>query len=54
VANWRFSPGTLISPANKTDRQEIAEILLKVVLNAITHRYLKKHPKKQHSAKLVN
>jgi len=32
----RFSPGTLVSSINKTDRHDITEILLKVVLNTIT------------------
>ena len=31
-----FSLGTLVSSTNKTDRHDIAEILLKVVLNTIT------------------
>jgi predicted secreted protein len=31
-----FSPGTPVSSTNKTDRHDIAEILLKVVLNTIT------------------
>ena len=31
-----FSTGTAISPTNKTDRHDIAEILLKVALNTIT------------------
>ena len=35
TGRW-FSLGTLVSFTNKTDRQEIAEILLKVVLNTIT------------------
>jgi hypothetical protein len=30
-----FSPGTPVSSANKTDHQDIAEILLKVALNTI-------------------
>ena len=30
-----FSPGTPVSSTNKTDRHDIAEILLKVVLNTI-------------------
>jgi hypothetical protein len=30
-----FSPGTLVSSTNKTDRHDIAEILLKVALNII-------------------
>jgi hypothetical protein len=33
---WWFSPGILVSSTNKTDRHNIAEILLKVVLNTIT------------------
>ena len=31
-----FSPGTLVSSNNKTDRHNATEILLKVVLNVIT------------------
>ena len=31
-----FSPGTPVSSTNKTDRHDIAEILLKVALNTIT------------------
>jgi hypothetical protein len=31
-----FSPGTPVSATNKTDRHDIAEILLKVALNTIT------------------
>jgi hypothetical protein len=30
-----FSPGTQVSPTNKTDRHDITEILLKVALNTI-------------------
>ena len=30
-----FSPGTLVSSTNKTDRYDIADILLKVALNTI-------------------
>jgi hypothetical protein len=30
-----FSPGTPVSSNNKTDRHDIAEILLKVALNTI-------------------
>jgi hypothetical protein len=30
-----FSPGTPVSPTNKTDRHDITEILLKVALNNI-------------------
>jgi hypothetical protein len=36
VAGWWFSPGTLVSSTNKTDRHDITEILLKVALNTIT------------------
>ena len=32
---WWFSPGTPVSPTNKTDHHNITEILLKVVLNTI-------------------
>ena len=35
-----FSPATLVSSTNKTDRHDIAEILLKVVLNTITLTHL--------------
>ena len=34
TGQW-FSPGTPVSPTNKTDRHDIAEILLKVALNII-------------------
>jgi len=36
VAGRWFSSGTPVSSTNKTDRHDIAEILLKVVLNTIT------------------
>jgi hypothetical protein len=35
AGRW-FTPGTLVSSTNKTDRHEITEILLKVVLNIVT------------------
>ena len=35
-SRW-FSPGTPVSSTNKTDHPGIAEILLKVALNTITH-----------------
>jgi hypothetical protein len=35
-ASGLFSPGTPVSSTNKTDRHDIAEILLKVALNTIT------------------
>jgi len=35
MAGQWFSPGTLVSSTNKTDRHDIAEILLKVMLNTI-------------------
>ena len=31
-----FSPGTLISPTNKTDRHDITEVLLEVALTTVT------------------
>jgi hypothetical protein len=34
AGRW-FSPGTLVSPTNKTRRHNITEILLKVALNTI-------------------
>ena len=34
AGRW-FSPGTQVSSTNKTDRHDIAEKLLKVVLNII-------------------
>jgi len=34
AGQW-FSPGTLVSSTNKTDRHGITEILLKVALNTI-------------------
>ena len=36
AADRWFPPGTHVSSTNKTDRQDITEILLKVVLNTIT------------------
>ena len=33
---YLFSPNTPVSPTNKSDRHDIAEILLKVALNTIT------------------
>jgi hypothetical protein len=35
VTGWWFSPGPPVSSTNKTDCHDIAEILLKVVLNII-------------------
>jgi hypothetical protein len=35
VAGRWFSPGTLVSSTNKTDRHDIADILLEVALNTI-------------------
>ena len=34
TCRW-FSPGTLVFPVNKTDRHDIAEMVLKVALNTI-------------------
>ena len=36
ATGWWFSPSTPVSSTNKTDRHDIAEILLKVALNTIT------------------
>jgi hypothetical protein len=36
ATDWWFSPDTLVSCTNKTDRHDITEILLKVALNTIT------------------
>jgi len=35
-----FSPGTTVSSTNNTDRHDIAEILSKVALNAITQTHV--------------
>jgi hypothetical protein len=35
TGQW-FSPGTLVSSTNKTDRQDITEIFLKLALNIVT------------------
>jgi hypothetical protein len=35
ATGWWFSPGTPVSSTNKTDRQDIVVILLKVALNTI-------------------
>jgi hypothetical protein len=37
TARW-FSPGTQVSFTNKTDRHDIAEILLNLALNTINHK----------------
>ena len=39
ICQW-FSPGTPVSSTNKTDRHNIAEILLKVALNTINHNHM--------------
>ena len=36
AADWWFSPCTPVSSSTKTDRYDIAEILLKMTLNRIT------------------
>ena len=36
ATGWWFSPGSLLSSTNKTDRHNITEILLKVAFNTIT------------------
>jgi len=44
ATGWWFSPGPLVSSTDKTDRQDITEILFKVALNTITltiHWHLK-------------
>jgi hypothetical protein len=38
MAGLWFSTGTLLSSTNKTDCQDIAEILLKVALNTIKQK----------------
>ena len=40
AAGWWFSPCTLVSSTNKSDRHDITETLLKVALNTITQPYL--------------
>jgi len=40
-----FSPGTPVSSTNKTDRQDITEILLKVALNTIKQTKTKENKK---------
>jgi hypothetical protein len=42
VAGQWFSPGTLVSSTNTTDRHDITEILLKVALSTITHKPINK------------
>jgi hypothetical protein len=37
TGRW-FSPGTPVSSTNKTDRHDIAEIVLRVALNTINHK----------------
>ena len=47
TAGLRFSPGTPVSSTNKTDHNDITEILLKVALNSntITLYTVKQEPK---------
>jgi hypothetical protein len=40
VAGLFVSSDTPVSSTNKTDRHDITELLLKVVLNTIPHNYL--------------
>ena len=42
ATGWWFSPDHLVSSANKTDRNDIAEILLKMVLSTINQTKIKK------------
>ena len=35
MTGWWFSPGTPVSSTNKTDHQDVSEILLKVALTTI-------------------
>jgi hypothetical protein len=41
ATGWWFSPGITVSSTNKTDRHDITEILVKVVLNTINFGYKK-------------
>ena len=41
MAGQWFSPGTLVSPTNKTDRYDITDIFLKVALNTIKHKLIR-------------
>jgi hypothetical protein len=43
TGEW-FSPGTLVSSTNKTDRHDTAEIMLKVALNTINPSIFVIHP----------
>jgi hypothetical protein len=51
VSRW-FSPGPPVSSTNKTDRHDIAEILLKMALNTTKQTYIKEafeySPSQQH------
>jgi hypothetical protein len=40
VSDLRFSPGTPVYSTNKTDRNDITEILLKVALNTVSNKKL--------------
>jgi hypothetical protein len=40
VADQWFSPSTLVSSINKTDRRDIAKILFEVAINTITPLYI--------------
>jgi hypothetical protein len=50
VCQW-FSPGTLISSTNKSDRHDISEILLKVELNTKTQTPIQLYSEQEHILK---
>ena len=50
TGQW-FSPGTLISSTNKSDRHDISEILLKVELNTKTQTPIQLYSEQEHILK---
>ena len=52
AGRW-FSPGTLVSSTNKTDRHDITEILLKVTLNTIIPILVKSKKKLKDAKRLI-
>ena len=52
-AAGRFSPGTPVSSTNKTDRHDITELLLKVVLNTINQTTMKYNNRRNSSHDLI-
>jgi hypothetical protein len=54
MSGWWFSTSTPVSSTNKTDRHDLAEILLKVALNTIKPNQTRNHENGIHEFKLIH